>query len=92
ATIEQLDLPIEDLLNGLFPLDLAESLPGGLLPGANLCTLADDELVKTLARLQQEESSLSAQRHQLHDGIDEIQAAIVERYKSGAADPDSLLR
>ena len=28
----------------------------------------------------------------LHDQIDHLQAAIVDRYKVGAADPDSLLR
>ncbi len=68
------------------------ALPGGLLPGANLCNFADEELRTTLDRLREEETLLSGRRRALHEQIDEIQAAIVDRYKSGSADPDALLR
>lgn len=67
------------------------SAPGGLLLGANLCTFSDEELRSSLGRLRDVEGGVSAKRRILHEHIDEIQAAIVERYKSGAADPDSLL-
>lgn len=68
------------------------SLPGGVLPGANLCTFQDHELQEALDRLRRDEALLSSRRRVLHEHIEAFQAAIVERYKSGAADPDTLLR
>lgn len=84
---------LEEVLRDMFADgDGGETLPGGLLPGANICTFGDEELHRTLDRLRDEESVLSVQRHQLHHQIDAIQAAVVDRYKTGAADVDSLLR
>lgn len=76
-------------------VELAERQPtegaSVLLTGANLCAFSDEELSATLERLQGEERSLSRRRRLLHEQIDEIQATIVDRYKSGSADPDALL-
>ncbi len=60
-------------------------------PGANLGTFTDAELAELVERMRDDEASLSAQRRQLHERIDLLQAAIIERYKSGAATADSLL-
>lgn len=87
------DIALEDLLaHVLTEEELAPARGGGLLPGANLCTFGDEELQATLVHLRDKESALSRRRRLLHEHIDEIQAAIVDRYKSGSADPDSLLR
>ncbi|MHB1987595.1 MAG: RsiG family protein [Acidimicrobiales bacterium] len=86
------DLDLEELFAQLLSSEqVASGLPGGLLPGANLCTFSEAELRTSLGRLQDEESSVSKKRRVLHEHIDDIQAAIVDRYKSGAADPDALL-
>ncbi|MHB8244600.1 MAG: RsiG family protein [Acidimicrobiales bacterium] len=86
------DLALEELLAQVLASDRDDSdLPGGLLPGANLCTFTGPELRATLERLRGEESTLSSKRRILHEQIDAIQAAIVDRYKSGVADADSLL-
>ncbi|MGO9196366.1 MAG: hypothetical protein ACLQK4_04480 [Acidimicrobiales bacterium] len=88
----QHDLALEELLSQVLAEEQTNSaLPGGLLPGANLCTFADEDLRASLARLREQEVILSKKRRILHGHIDAIQAAIVERYKSGAADPDTLL-
>jgi hypothetical protein len=73
--------------------ELAGEVPGEapLLPGANVCSLSADELGASLERLRQVEREVSSRRRLLHEHIDAFQAAIVDRYKSGAADPDSLL-
>lgn len=89
------DLGLEELvapvLGGEGDAAAASVLAGGLLPGANVCSFTDEELAATLERLRREEGVLSRHRRALHDRIDELQAAIVERYKSGSADPDTLL-
>lgn len=85
------ELALEELLGVVVASESSGSQPGGLLPGANLVTFSDDELQASLSRLKEAESGVSRKRRTLHEHIDEIQAAIVDRYKSGAADPDSLL-
>lgn len=54
---------------------------------AQLPDLSDEEVQEALDRLNEVESTLSAQRRQLHNVIDTIQAEIVARYRSqqGAA-------
>lgn len=85
------DATIEELLAQLVGDDPDGSRPSGLLAGANLCTYTQEELLDALERLRTEEAVLSGKRRVLHEHIDAIQAGIVDRYKSGAADPDSLL-
>lgn len=83
---------LEEMIAGALPSELVESaLPGGALPGENLAALSDEELRATAARLEENEAALSLKRRQLHERIDELQASIVQRYKSGAASADSLL-
>jgi hypothetical protein len=85
------DLTPDEIAAALSP-ELAETLfPGGSLPGANLGSFTDPELVELAVNLREQEQALSAQRRVLHERIDQLQAAIVERYKSGVADVDSLL-
>jgi hypothetical protein len=94
-SVGDLDLNAELALEELF----ASRSPGGengqpepaFLPGANVCSLDDEELLAALERLRERESELSGRRHALHAQIDQIQAVIVDRYKSGSADADSLL-
>jgi hypothetical protein len=89
----QHDVPLEELLAQVLSEGEGEGDgdPGELLPGANLCTFQDFELQAALERLRYEETTISGKRRILHERIDALQAAIVDRYKSGAADPDSLL-
>jgi len=83
---------LDEMIAGALSSELVElSLPGDALPGSNLQKFTDEELAAVAGRLEENEASLSAVRHQLHERIDELQAAIVERYKSGAASADSLL-
>jgi hypothetical protein len=52
----------------------------------------DDQVVRNLAdQLTTLERSLSDRRRQVFDRLDAFQGEIVNRYKSGAADPESLL-
>jgi hypothetical protein len=44
--------------------------------------LADDEVAEALERLSEVEGALSAQRRQLHNVIDRLQAEIVARFRS----------
>ena len=44
--------------------------------------LADEEVAEALERLSEVESALSAQRRQLHNVIDRLQAEIVARFRS----------
>ncbi|MGH9172428.1 MAG: hypothetical protein ACRD0Z_16410 [Acidimicrobiales bacterium] len=67
------------------------TLGGGSLLAANIGSFSDAELQELSRHLQVQEKELSEQRHALHERIDLLQASIVERYKSGAADIDSLL-
>jgi hypothetical protein len=88
---EPSDLTPDEIAAALSP-ELAETLfPGGSLPGANLGSFTDAELVTLGEALRRQEHDLSEQRHTLHERIDLLQATIVDRYKSGAADVDSLL-
>lgn len=70
-----------------------DALPfsGGMMPGANLESFASTELEELVERLREYESLLSAERRVLHERIDQLRALVVERYKSGAADADTLL-
>jgi hypothetical protein len=72
---------------GLDPLPFS----GGMMPGANLQSFASPELEELVVRLREYESLLSAERRVLHERIDQLRAILVERYKSGAADADTLL-
>ena len=63
-----------------------------LLPGANLGAFGDEELLALAGLLRSAETSVSLRRRTLHDQIDQLQTAIVERYKVGAADTDTLLK
>ncbi len=83
---------VEEMIAGALSSELVErALPGGTLPGENLAALSDQELAGAAARLEENEAVLSLKRRQLHERIDELQAAIVHRYQSGAASADSLL-
>lgn len=88
----QHDLPIEELLAAVLAPDPGDATARGeILSGANLCTYGEIELHEALSRLRDEETAVSGKRRVLHEHIDAIQKAIVDRYKSGAADSDSLL-
>jgi hypothetical protein len=83
---------LEDLIGEALDSELAGTELGRrALPVANLGSFTDAELAELVERMRDDEASLSAQRRQLHERIDMLQAAIVERYKSGAASIDSLL-
>ena len=58
---------------------------------ANLPELSDEVIGKLADQLTSLERSLSDRRRQVFDRIDAFQAEIVNRYKTGAADPDQLL-
>lgn len=88
AWTDQSELDLEELVAELLSAE-AEGDP--TLPGANLGAFADEELRTLAASLLHAETSVSGWRRILHDQIDLLQAAIVHRYKVGAADPDSLL-
>ncbi len=87
AELDQ-EIALEDILAELAAADGAEAVS---LPGANVCAMGEEELSDSLARLKEVEKGVSARRRLLHEHIDAFQAAIVDRYKSGSADPDSLL-
>jgi hypothetical protein len=89
---ESSDEVIDELIGEALSSELVEtSLPGGALPGASLGTFSDEELATVRARLTENEATLSDLRKRLHARIDELQASIVERYRSGQASSDSLL-
>lgn len=89
--------PARTLLSGSddeLPVEVAEGfehLIAGLSLPTNLGGLDDDGLRAAIARLDEREKVLSARRRALHERIDTIQAIIVDRYRSGRADADSLL-
>ena len=58
---------------------------------ANLPELSDEVVAKLADQLTTLERSLSDRRRQVFDRIDAFQAEIVNRYKSGSANPDELL-
>jgi len=58
---------------------------------ANLPELSDEVITKLAGQLTTLERSLSDRRRAVFDRIDAMQAEIVNRYKTGVADPDELL-
>ncbi|MGA2803513.1 MAG: hypothetical protein ABSF89_03840 [Acidimicrobiales bacterium] len=89
---EQSELALEDLVVELLAAELkGDETRQPLLPGANLGAFGDEELRSLAGLLRSAETSVSTRRRRLHDQIDQLQSAIVERYKVGAADADSLL-
>jgi hypothetical protein len=58
---------------------------------ANLPELSDEVVGKLADQLTALERSLSDRRRQVFDRIDAFQAEIVNRYKTGTANPDELL-
>lgn len=65
-----------------------------IVDGARLSKLADEEesTVRRMAdELDQLERAISGQRHKLHHHIDQFQAEMVRRYKSGEASVEGLL-
>lgn len=90
---EQRELALEELVAEVLSSAAGTSQPGisPTLPGGNLGAFADDELHAMVEWLRVGEASVSAKRRALHDRIDLFQAAIVNRYKLGAVNADSLL-
>lgn len=89
---EQSGLALEELVVEVLEAENGdEAAHRELLPGANLGAFADEELRSFAETLRTAETAVSARRHALHDQIDTLQTAIVDRYKVGGADPDSLL-
>jgi hypothetical protein len=70
----------------LSAIDGLEDLAG------NVGMLDDAQLEEVAVRVRATEAQVSARRRGLHERIDQLQAQIVARYKSGEADVDSLLR
>ena len=58
---------------------------------ANLPELPDEVVTRLAEGLSTLERSLSDRRKKVHERLDALQADIVRRYKSGAADPNQLL-
>jgi hypothetical protein len=58
----------------------------------NLTGASRDEVESLIDELRQLEVEISAQRKALFERIDTLQDELVRRYKSGEADPTSLLR
>ena len=89
---EQSGLDLEELVVEVLTTEMNDAPSGNaVLPGANLGAFADEELRAFAESLLAAETRVSARRRVLHDQIDKLQSAIVQRYKVGAADSDSLL-
>lgn len=58
----------------------------------NIASLDDGALEQVAGRIRATEAQVSARRRGLHERIDQLQAQVVARYKSGEADVESLLR
>ncbi|MGA3353133.1 MAG: hypothetical protein ABSD85_08105 [Acidimicrobiales bacterium] len=84
----QSELDLENLVAEVLSAETKADL---VLPGANLGAFGDEELRALAESLLAAEKSVSTSRRVLHDQIDQLQAEIVNRYKVGAANPDSLL-
>ena len=90
---EQSELALEDL-----GVEVLEGERKGvetrqpLLAGGNMGGFGDEELRALAGLLRSAETSVSTRRRGLHEQIDQLQTAIVERYKVGAADTDILLK
>jgi hypothetical protein len=90
---EQRELALEDLVLEVLTAELkGDETRQPLLPGANLGAFGDEELRALAGLLRSAETSVSARRRKLHDQIDQLQTAVVERYKVGAAGSDILLK
>ncbi|MGO9334297.1 MAG: hypothetical protein ACLQCU_09685 [Acidimicrobiales bacterium] len=90
---EQSELALEDLVIEVLEGELnGDETRQPLLPGANLGAFGDEELRALAGLLRSAETSVSTRRRRLHEQIDQLQTAIVERYKVGAADTDILLK
>lgn len=90
---EQSELALEDLVVEVLVAERkGDDSRQAALPGANLGAYGDEELRALAELLRSAETSVSMRRRTLHDQIDLLQTAIVERYKVGAADADTLLR
>jgi hypothetical protein len=89
---EHSDLALEELVVEVLSAELkADAASQPVLPGANLGAFGDEELRALAESLHGAEKNVSARRRGLHDQIDKLQAEIVDRYKGGMADADSLL-
>ena len=89
---EQNELDLEELAVELLSAEMKDDpARQPLLPGANLGAFGDEELRALAESLLAAETNVSSRRRVLHDQIDRLQAEIVDRYKVGAADTDSLL-
>lgn len=83
---------------GVTPPDIDDELIRQLDDIVGMRELAElgsmsDELLDTVARrLAELEAEISGHRRRLHGHIDAIQTEIIDRYKRGDADIDSLLR
>ena len=89
---EQSELDLEQLVGEVLSAEVKGDLASkAVLPGANLGAFGDEELRSLAELLLAAETSVSRKRRALHDQIDQLQTEIVDRYKVGAADPDSLL-
>ena len=89
---EQSELDLEQLVGEVLSAEVkGNPTSKAVLPGANLGAFGDEELRSLAELLLAAETSVSRKRRALHDQIDQLQTEIVDRYKVGAADPDSLL-
>jgi len=89
---EQSELDLEQLVGEVLSAEVkGDPTSKAVLPGANLGAFGDEELRSLAELLLAAETSVSRKRRALHDQIDQLQTEIVDRYKVGAADPDSLL-
>lgn len=74
-----------------FDVELS-AIEGGKDLSGNVGLLDDGQLEEVAGRIRATEAQVSARRRGLHERIDQLQAQIVARYKSGEADVESLLR
>ncbi len=59
---------------------------------ASLPSLGDDDLERLVAELADFEVACSTTRHRLHERIDQLQAEVVRRYRTGEATVETLLQ
>ncbi len=65
-----------------------------VMPASDLSRLAerdDNQLARMVEALEDFENDVSQRRHDLHTRIDQLQAEITRRYRSGEASVDTLL-
>ncbi len=66
-----------------------------VMPSSSLTRLVehdDNELARMVEALEDFENDVSQRRHDLHTRIDQLQAEITRRYRTGEASVDSLLQ